>query len=237
MTQPLTSPPTQRVHEFFFSTSRHVFLHPVHGCVFVREPIKLGDAAKYQLSPVTFYALMVPGTSISCLYFSDGKEPVPFSRVLLQAWEKAEGLRGYPDVLKINRHLLKACPSLASSPRAALRVFNEATCGGDVAFCVEAIPDKGPGDPRWRYVVFQGWSGEVHIILVARDSEFSATFGAADFEKGAGPSVIPSATYQDLVASCDRACADPAVNRLEILEFLIRSNELFQQLVEDAWRR
>jgi hypothetical protein len=44
--------------------------------------------------------------------FTPFDQPRAFRDVLLEAWRKAEGLRGLPDILRINRHLALASPDL-----------------------------------------------------------------------------------------------------------------------------
>jgi hypothetical protein len=44
--------------------------------------------------------------------FTSVDRPRAFRDVVLEAWSKAEGLRGLPDILRINRHLAMASPEL-----------------------------------------------------------------------------------------------------------------------------
>ena len=45
--------------------------------------------------------------------FTPADQPRAFRDVLLDAWRNAKGLRGRPDILRINRHLATASPELA----------------------------------------------------------------------------------------------------------------------------
>ena len=104
-----------REQHFYVAIAKHVFLHTEKGIVFVSDPILLKDAGKFNLKPLLLYGLTVPGTQIEWYTFSLFDEPRSLFSVLLEGWEKASGLRGYPDNLKINRHIANACPHLQSS--------------------------------------------------------------------------------------------------------------------------
>lgn len=101
-----------REHYFYVSIAKFLFHHPDHGIVSVRDPIKLKDAKRYRLSPLILYGLTVVGLPIRWMTFTSVDHPRAFRDVLLEAWSKAEGLRGRPDILRINRHLAMASPEL-----------------------------------------------------------------------------------------------------------------------------
>ncbi|WP_224962425.1 hypothetical protein [Geomonas subterranea] len=103
---------TPREHHFYIAIAKFVFLHPTHGIVFVRDPISLEQALGHGLHPIILYGITVAGTSISWLTFAPLDTPRSFCEVLQEAWKTAPGLLGPPDVLKINRHVSKASPSL-----------------------------------------------------------------------------------------------------------------------------
>lgn len=104
-----------REHHFYVSTAKHIFLHEEKGIVFARDAIRLKDAEKMGLTPLILYGLTIPGTQIEWLTFSTLDNPRSLFGVLLDGWNNAHGLRGYPDKLKINRHIAKACPNLKHS--------------------------------------------------------------------------------------------------------------------------
>lgn len=104
-----------REHFFYVAVARFVFLHPKHGVVSVRDPIRLSEAENLGLSPLLIYGLSAAGLPLHWLTFSTVSEPRPILAVLHEAWSQAEGLRGLPDTLRVNRHLAAACPDLASS--------------------------------------------------------------------------------------------------------------------------
>lgn len=106
---------SKREHHFYVSTAKFVFHHLQHGIVAVRDPIGLDDAKRYELAPLIIYGLTVPGLPIRWLTFSQINQHLPFSQVLQMAWSNAEGLRGLPDVVCVNRHLAQSDPTLATN--------------------------------------------------------------------------------------------------------------------------
>jgi len=104
---------SHREHHFYVALAKHVFIHEYRGIVFVRDTIKIDDASKFGLRPLIIYGLTVPGTQIKWYTFSEVDRPRSFLSVLQEAWNNASGLRGYPDILKISRHVAKACPELS----------------------------------------------------------------------------------------------------------------------------
>lgn len=101
-----------REHHFYVAIAKFLFHHPEHGIVSVRDPIKIKGAERYGLSPLILYGLTVAGLPIRWMTFSQVDQPRPFRDVLLDAWRNADGLRGRPDILRINRHLATASPEL-----------------------------------------------------------------------------------------------------------------------------
>lgn len=104
--------PSPREHHFYVAIAKFLFHHPLHGIVSVRDPIKIKDAEQYGLSPLILYGLTVAGLPIRWMTFTPVDQPKAFRNVLLEAWSNAEGLRGRPDILRINRHLALASPGL-----------------------------------------------------------------------------------------------------------------------------
>jgi hypothetical protein len=102
-----------REHHFYLSTAKFLFHHPQHGIVAVRDPIRLMDAERHGLSPIILYGLTI-ALPIRWLTFSTVGQRRTFREVLLTAWRSAEGLRGLPDVLRVNRYLAQADPALAA---------------------------------------------------------------------------------------------------------------------------
>ncbi len=104
--------PSLREHHFYVAIAKFLFHHPEHGVVSVRDPIKIKDAERYGLSPLILYGITVAGLPIRWMTFTPVDQPRAFRDVLLEAWRNAEGLRGQPDILRINRHLATASPGL-----------------------------------------------------------------------------------------------------------------------------
>jgi len=108
-----TQPPP-REHHFYVAIAKFLFHHPEHGIVSVQDPIKIKSAEQYGLSPLMLYGLTVVGLPIQWITFSPVDQPRAIRDVLLEAWCKAEGLCGRPDILWINRHLVMDSPELVS---------------------------------------------------------------------------------------------------------------------------
>ncbi|PWW05389.1 hypothetical protein [Mangrovibacter plantisponsor] len=104
--------PSPREHHFYVAIAKFLFHHPEHGIVSVRDPIKIKDAERYGLSPLLLYGLTVAGLPIRWMTFTPVDQPKALQDALLEAWNNAEGLRGRPDILRINRHLATASPEL-----------------------------------------------------------------------------------------------------------------------------
>ena len=103
-----------REHHFYVSTAKFLFHHPQHGIVAVRDPIRLTDAKQHGIAPIVLYGLTVAGLPIRWLTFSTMEKRKSLRDVLLTGWGSAEGLRGLPDVLRVNRYVAQADPSLAA---------------------------------------------------------------------------------------------------------------------------
>jgi len=105
---------SSREHHFYVSIAKFLFHHPQHGIVAVRDPIKLADAKQRGLNPIILYGITVAGLPIRWLTFSPVDQRKSLREVLLEAWRDAEGLRGIPDILRVNRHVPQADPVLAN---------------------------------------------------------------------------------------------------------------------------
>ncbi|WP_448873234.1 hypothetical protein [Desulfobulbus propionicus] len=101
-----------REHHFYVAISKFLFHHPEYGIVSVDDPIKIKDAGRYGLTPLILYGVTVVGLPIRWMTFTPVDQPRAFLEVLLEAWHNAEGLRGSPDILRVNRHLAYANPEL-----------------------------------------------------------------------------------------------------------------------------
>lgn len=103
-----------REHHFYVSIAKFLFHHSQHGIVAVRDPIRLADAKRHGLDPIFLYGLTVAGLPIRWLTFSTIEKRKSLREVLRTAWGNAEGLRGLPDVLRVNRHVAQSDPTLAA---------------------------------------------------------------------------------------------------------------------------
>lgn len=131
-----------REHYFSVAIARHVFQHPRYGIVFVRDAISLADAERHGLTPMILYAVTVAGTSLCSLVFAPVGEPRSLISVLQQAWRSSEGLRGYPDVLRVSRHVAEASNELASK-LAKIGVRLEVAAGNDRKFAASLRTAQG----------------------------------------------------------------------------------------------
>lgn len=151
-----------REHHFHVAIAKHVFLHTEKGIVFVAEPIRLNEAEGFSLKPLIQYGLTVPGTQIEWVTFSLLDEPRSFLSVLLEGWEKALGLRGYPDNLKINRHIANACPNLQNSLGHIIGLSIEVADGKDKQFSASLRVAQQRGRKLGREL---GWlSRDGHVV-------------------------------------------------------------------------
>lgn len=66
----------------------------------------------YGLNPLILYGVTAARLPIQWMSFSPFDQPRAFRDVLQEAWRSAEGLRGRPDILRVNRHVAKASPEL-----------------------------------------------------------------------------------------------------------------------------
>jgi hypothetical protein len=83
--------------------------------------------------------------------FTPVDQPRPVREVLSDAWRNAEGLRGRPDILRINRHLATANPE---------RVRDMAKIGVQVSgFTTNPSPSSGAGKSGEKSVFLVGLAG------------------------------------------------------------------------------
>ncbi|MDI5832582.1 hypothetical protein OCF84_21320 (plasmid) [Shewanella xiamenensis] len=104
-----------RIHHLYVATAKYLFEHPKHGIVKLFDPITLKEAKQYQLSPLLLYGITVAGIPFRWMMFSPKDAPISIKHFLNTAWEHAEGLRGVPDILRVNKYLNEACPMLADA--------------------------------------------------------------------------------------------------------------------------
>ncbi|WP_146625183.1 hypothetical protein [Sphingopyxis sp. FD7] len=105
----------ERLHHLYVSIAKQVFRHRDYGMVRVPDPITLGDAASYGLSPVLLYGITVAGLPYRIRYYSDLAAPRDLGEVLSLAWADASWLKGLPDRIMVSKHLAGAAPGLADA--------------------------------------------------------------------------------------------------------------------------
>ena len=126
-------PVSVREHHLVVATAKHVFMHQEYGVVFVREAASREDLAAYDLTPLLLYGLSVPGTSLRWVMLAPVDKPASIVGVLREAWTRADGLRGCPDVLKVSRRLAASAMALPEA-LAASDVRLVVADGSDKAF-------------------------------------------------------------------------------------------------------
>jgi hypothetical protein len=175
MKQPVQ--PSPREHHFFVAISKFFFHHPDHGIVQVEDPIRVNNAELYGLSPFILYGVSVAGLPIRWMTFTAVSQPRAFRDVLQEAWRKAEGLRGLPDILRINRHLAVACPGLAWE-MGKIGVQVEIADGKDKSF---------PASLRFAQDSSQSllWGGEVNDRSLAGSVQSLCRYAQDDHDKSA----------------------------------------------------
>lgn len=124
------------------------------------------------------------------------------------------------------------CVLIGHSTRVAVEAYEALSHGGDLEYSVEPVPDRGSADPSWRYLLFQPFGEFPSVIMLARGSRTVERLGER-FINFDGTRSIPARVYRDLVSACGRACADPVVNRRELIEFAERHDEWLEAWSED----
>ena len=171
----------EREHHFYVSTAKFVFHHSQHGIVAVRDPIRLEDAERHELAPLIIYGLTVSGLPIRWLTFSHLGQRLPFSEVLQTAWRNAEGLRGLPDVVRVNRHLALSDPTLAAD-MARVGVQLEIADGKDKFLPASLRSAQDAARQLWRRHAPNGPSIDDAIDALCSDAQ-----GDHDFSARRGP--------------------------------------------------
>lgn len=119
------------------------------------------------------------------------------------------------------------CVLIANSVRSISAAYVELSCGGDLEYSFEALPDRGAADPSWRYLVFKAYRREPSIIMVPRGTVVAEQINDCTFINYDGQRLVKVGIYRDIVATCSRACAAPTANVPEMLAFAERDYEYF----------
>ena len=119
-------------------------------------------------------------------------------------------------ILRINRHLAAASPELAEE--------------GEACPC-EIVPRQGPADPSWRYILINTYGEPPSIVMAPRGAKITERLPKLLLNYDGIRAVAPE-FYRDVVATCARACREPAANIREMKDFAKRYVE---HRVDCAW--
>lgn len=167
----------RREHHFYVSTAKFVFYHPQHGIVPVRDPIGLDDAKRYGLVPLIIYGVTIPSVPIRWLTFSPITQQLPLGQVLQTAWSHADGLRGVPDVVRVNRHLAQSDPRLATA-LAPFGVQLELADSKDKSLGASLRSAQDAARQLWRRHTATGPTIEEAVDALCKDAQADHDFSA-----------------------------------------------------------
>ena len=117
---------------------------------------------------------------------------------------------------------------IAHSTRVGVEVYEAVSHGGDLEYAFEPLPQRGPADPSWRYLLFQAYGSDPSVLMVPRGSRTAERLGER-FINFEGSRQVRTAVYRDLVSTCARACAVPLDNRAEMTRFAQRQREFLTE--------
>lgn len=123
------------------------------------------------------------------------------------------------------------CVLVAQSMHTTVEVYEALSHGGDLEYSFEPLPERGSPDPSWRYLLFQRYGSLPNVLMLTRGSRITERLGER-FINFEGDRKVPARVYRDLVSTCARACADPRVNRAEMIEFAKRQGEFLAECCE-----
>lgn len=123
------------------------------------------------------------------------------------------------------------CILIGKSPMHTKEAYNALSKGGDLAFSIDAVPDKGIPDPSWQYLMFMPHGQGPSIIMIPRGSKLSATM-ATSFINFNGTHQIPEKLYRDIVSTCAMVGREPGRN-IELSAELHVRQILFIESIED----
>jgi len=190
---------SQREHHFYVAIAKFLFHHPEHGIVSVRDPIKIKDTEQYGLSPLIIYGLTVARLPIRWMTFTPVDQPRAFREVLLEAWRNAEGLRGQPDILRINRYLATASPELVRD-MAEIGVQVEVADANEKS--LPASLRSAQDSSRWLLRKHDGKDQSLtgSIQALCRDAQYDHDFRVRDGHRGVNSREVEDRIQQWLAA-------------------------------------
>lgn len=126
---------------------------------------------------------------------------------------------------------------LVQRPRAASAAWNGLSHGGDSDVALEVIPQRRPADPSYRFFLMRGCSQAFpSVFMVPRGHSVLGALDKHFINCMEEPVEIEPDVYQDLVATCARACLDPAVNVPEITAWGKRHFAFLERLESECFR-
>jgi len=121
------------------------------------------------------------------------------------------------------------CVLIAESEKATVGAYDALSHGGDLAFSIEVVPDRGLPDPSWQYLIFQAWGGCVNILMVARGSKLSGSLDSK-LINFTGLQKLPEKFYRDIVSTCALVCRNPEQNVQHMHDFTERNRDRLDEL-------
>lgn len=121
------------------------------------------------------------------------------------------------------------CVLIADSDKATVGAYDALSHGGDLAYSIEVVPDRGLPDPIRQYLIFQAWGGCVNILMVARGSKISGHLDSK-LINFTGLQKLPETFYRDIVSTCALACRNPEQNVQHMHDFAERNRDRLDAL-------
>ena len=103
--------------------------------------------------------------------------------------------------------------------RATRELFEDITGGGDQEYSFEVVPVSGTPDPSFRYILFARCfePESPFVLMVPRGTRLAQRLSADLINLESQPRTVSESFYQDIVATCGRACRDSIRNRTELM--------------------
>lgn len=109
---------------------------------------------------------------------------------------------------------------IARKPQALEDLYTEISGGGD-ANPWELLPITGAADPSWRYILINTFGAPPSIVMVPRGDRIADRLDDLILNF-VGPLSVTRPFYQEVVATCARACLSPEANVAAMTEFVRR---------------
>ncbi|MCV3290954.1 hypothetical protein LZT28_22520 [Aeromonas media] len=109
---------------------------------------------------------------------------------------------------------------MAHKPQALQTVYESISGGGDASPC-EIVPREGVADPGWRYILINPYGSPPSIVMVPRGAKIMQRLPDVLLNY-AGINTVSLEFFREVVATCAKACRDPASNLREMNHFVAR---------------